>query len=212
MAFQDYNLGTKDVIESKFMCPKHSEDKQTEPSELEQKKFYWRAKQGEWAAHAQKAWTPDGFQGRVFIGKILREGCRVHDVSLIGWWWGNRAVLQESCAQSEVTILHLSGDLSFCRRTQRYIVMYILRGGTRTLLHLHFCFLSAPPLFLHSLPSLISNCLNLSFRTQVRSRRPKPFSEKHEMGGRERLLYPGEPYRVLLSFKHAYCYWFDHCF
>ena len=28
---------------------------------------------------------------------------------LIGWWLGNRAVLQESCVQSEVTILHLGG-------------------------------------------------------------------------------------------------------
>ena len=35
---------------------------------------------------------------------------------------------------------------------------------------LHCCFLTAPPLFLHSLPSLISNCLNLPFGTQGKSR------------------------------------------
>ena len=28
---------------------------------------------------------------------------------LIGWWLGNRAVLQESWVQSEVAILHLGG-------------------------------------------------------------------------------------------------------
>ena len=31
---------------------------------------------------------------------------------------------------------------------------------------LHHCFLTAPPLFLHSLPSLMSNCLKLPFGTQ----------------------------------------------
>ena len=34
---------------------------------------------------------------------------------------------------------------------------------------LHYCFLSAPPLSLHPLPSLISNYLNLPFGTQGRS-------------------------------------------
>ena len=38
-------------------------------------------------------------------------------------------------AQSEVTVLCLGGGLSSCRRTQRYIVMYIARGGTRILLY-----------------------------------------------------------------------------
>ena len=32
------------------------------------------------------------------------------DFLLIGWLWGNKAVFQESCAQLEVTILHLGGD------------------------------------------------------------------------------------------------------
>ena len=33
---------------------------------------------------------------------------------------------------------------------------------------LHYFFWAVPPLSLHPLPSLISNCLNLSFRTQAR--------------------------------------------
>ena len=45
---------------------------------------------------------------------------------------------------------------------------------------------------------LISNCLNLPFQTQGRSRRLKPFSYK-EMGDAERLLYPGQPYSVSIT-------------
>ena len=36
----------------------------------------------------------------------------VCDFLLIGWWLGSKVVLQESCAQPEVTILHLGGGLS----------------------------------------------------------------------------------------------------
>jgi len=46
-------------------------------------------------------------------GNIWGKGCRVYDFLLIGCWlWANRVVLQESCAQPEVTILHLGGDPS----------------------------------------------------------------------------------------------------
>ena len=66
---------------------------------------------------------------------------------------------------------------------------------------LHSCFLTAHSLFLHSFPSLISNCLNLPFGTQGKSRRLKPLSYRHEMGDMERLSYPGGPDMALLSFK-----------
>ena len=39
------------------------------------------------------------------------------------WLWGNREVLQESCAQLEVTVLRLGGSLSSSRRTQIYYVL-----------------------------------------------------------------------------------------
>ena len=54
----------------------------------------------------------DGFWGKVFTGKIWGKGCMVCDFLLIGWWLGSKVVLQESCAQPEVTILHLGGGLS----------------------------------------------------------------------------------------------------
>ena len=56
--------------------------------------------------------SPMVFREKFLIGKIWDESCRVCDFLLIGWWWGKRAVFQESCAQPEVTILHLGGGLS----------------------------------------------------------------------------------------------------
>ena len=100
---------------------------------------------------------PDSFLGKVFIGKIWSEGCRVYGFLLIDWWWDYREMLQESCTQPEVAILHLGGGLSFCR-TQRYYYIYSLRRNqdpapgpqgctiASWLLLLCFCILSFPRL------------------------------------------------------------------
>lgn len=78
------------------------------------------------------------------------------------------------------------GDLVPVKTTQDmyWIVMCISWGRPGTLiaalLSLLF-YLTAFYLSLHSLISLIDNCLNLPFGTQVRSRRLKPFSYKWEM-------------------------------
>ena len=47
----------------------------------------------------------DGFQERVFKGKIRAESYRICDFLLVGLLYGKRVVFQESCAQPEVTIL-----------------------------------------------------------------------------------------------------------
>ena len=73
-----------------------------------------------------------GFGGKVFIGKMWGKGWRVCDFLLIGWWWGDRVVFQESCAQPEVTILHLGGGLGSAKELYN-IVMYIPWGAIRTL-------------------------------------------------------------------------------
>ena len=89
---------------------------------------------------------------------------------VIGWWWGNRAVLQESCVQSEVTILHLGGGSSSVEELKKTLLCIFLWVRTRTLsggcTNL-WLFL----LFLYPLPSLISNRLNPPFGAQGRSRR-----------------------------------------
>jgi len=98
----------------------------------------------------------------------------------------NSIVLQESCAQPEVTVL--------CRKLMssawvgalvpaeelRDMLLPISQEGTKTLLH--NCLLPVPPLFLYSLPSPSSNCLNLPFETRGRSRRLKPSPYKQKTG------------------------------
>ena len=54
------------VAKCKFMCPMHSEAKQTETSEFGARKVYCRAKHGEWVACAQKTQNPQWFSGRSF--------------------------------------------------------------------------------------------------------------------------------------------------
>ena len=111
-------------------------------------------------------------------------------------------MLQESCAQPEVTILHLGGDLSSYRRTQRYCYVYSLRRNQDPAPWLHYYFLTASPFFLPSFLSLISNCLNLPFGTQGRSRRVNETCFLQiENGGHIKDLYLGGPHRVFQCFR-----------
>ena len=88
----------------------------------------------------------------------------------ICWWSSNRAVLQESCVQSEVTIFYLGGGPSSVEELKRHCYAYFFEQepGLVSRLYHH---LIVSPLFLYFFSSLISNCLNLSFGTQGRSRR-----------------------------------------
>ena len=80
-------------------------------------------------------------------------------------------VLQKSCSQPELTIFHLGGDFSSCRRTQRYSDIYSLSRNQDAALKLHYCFLTAPPCLCScALPGL-DGCLNLLFETQGRGHR-----------------------------------------
>ena len=105
-------------------------------------------------------------------------------------------MFQESCAQPEVTILHLGGGLSSCRR---YYV-YSFRRNQDPAPRLYYCFLTAPPFFLHSLPSLINNCLILPFGTQGRSRRLNEAYFLQTRNGTRKGFVPGRDPRVLLHF------------
>jgi len=59
---------------------------------------YCRARQEGWADRAQKTKLLNGFQGRVFKGKMM-EMDRVHDhlctLFWLVWWWGNRVMFLE---------------------------------------------------------------------------------------------------------------------
>ena len=179
-------------------------------------RFISKAKQGEQVACAQKTWTPQWILGKSFTGYIGRCGWSARcvtllwlvggevtgnlhhpGISIISLWfqpvWGPRFVLSLKLPSSTwVGALVPVEEL----RDLYQIVLYILpRRNQDPVPSLHCCF------FLHSLIPLISNCLNLPFGTQGRSKRLKLFSYKQEMGDTERLLCPGGPHRVLLRFN-----------
>ena len=78
--------------------------------------------------------------------------------------WGHK----ESTQQGDWTTITLVDP-----KDTYHIVMYVPAASWH-------CFLTIFPLFLHSLILLISNCLNLPFRTLGMSRRLKSFSYKQE--------------------------------
>ena len=109
-----------------------------------------------------------------------------------GWCSRNLSLQPSGCKQSGVQVLVLSLKLPsstwvrvLVPVTQRYMsncLIYPLRWNQDPTPSLHYCFLTAFPLFLHSLTFLMSNSLNLPFETQGRSRRLKPFPCKQEAG------------------------------
>ena len=116
--------------------------------------------------------------------------------------WGLRA-----CGQHVGTILHLGGVLVSAEQLKDtcHIVMYIPRGGTRTLFY-HwtivitiFLTVITFPLFLSYLISLNSNCLSL-LREGLEEEETIFFPYKQETWAREGLLSPVWPHRVLLGF------------
>ena len=144
------------------------------------------------AASAQKTWTPRWFGGNSFYRQNLGEVCMVCDLPLIDWWgvagWCSRSLSRwpSGSNPSGVPVLVLSlkspsstgRGPSSCRRALRHASGWVPWGGTGPCPFPALLFLTAPPLLLHSLTPLISNCWNLPFGTQERSRRLKPFSCK----------------------------------
>ena len=117
------------------MCLTHSEAKQTEISESGAEKGLLQSQARRTGDLCSKTPNSPIVLGEKFlIGKIWDEGHGACDFLMIGYWWGNRAVLQESCAQPEDTTLHLGGSLSCCRRTQKVCYIYLSWAGTQVLL------------------------------------------------------------------------------
>ena len=114
--------------------------------------------------------SPMVFWVKFLISKIWDEGYNVwlsSDLLVVRWQGGASGIF----AQPEVTILHLGGGPSSCRRTQKYCYLYPLGGNQEPSPRLHYCFLMAPFLSLPLLPSLIRNSLDLPFEKNERLRR-----------------------------------------
>ena len=108
-------------------------------------------------------------------------------------------MLQESCAQPQVTILHRVGGPSSAELKD--IVMGISWAGTRTQPQGHTIIRLLLLYFLFPLPSMISNCLNLPSGTQGRWRRlNEAYVLQTRNGNREWICTP-QPHGVLLSFN-----------
>ena len=111
-------------------------------------------------------------------------------------------MLQKSCVQSKVTILHLGGGPSSVEELKDSIMRSPFSGNQDPLSRLYH-HLIVPPLFLYPLPSLISNCLNPPFGTQGRSRRLNEAYILQTRKGEHRTeqICTPEPHKVLLSFN-----------
>ena len=85
---------------------------------------------------------------------------------------------QSPCAQPEVTNPYMSGTLFPAKKTQRHCYIHPLRRKQDHTLY----FLTHSSFVSHSLPYVFSNCLNLPFGTQGRSRRQRLASKKQGAG------------------------------
>ena len=108
-------------------------------------------------------------------------------------------MFQESCVQSEVTILHLDGG-SFCRTQRHYYAFFFFSRNQDPVSRLYH-HLIVSPLFLYTLPSLISNWLNPPFGTQGRSRRLNEAYILQRRNGEHRTDLYSRPHRVLFCFN-----------
>ena len=116
---------------------------------------------------AVKAWSPNHWttrefpKGRSFYRQNLGWGLAV--VCVIFFWLIGGEVIGQ-CSRNPVLSLKLPSSPRvgpwFCRKAQKYPYVYSLRRNQDPAPSLYYCFLTAPPLFLHPLPSLMGMSLS----------------------------------------------------
>lgn len=137
----------------KTVCPTHSEVKQTEVKckSLEQRNVHCRAKQREWEAYARKnQWC----SGKNFCKQNFGWGLQGY----VNFFWIFAGDVMDRCFRNLMLSLQLPSStwgrgLSFCKRTQKYIVIHIPWREARTLLyHCVIVFWLLHSFFIPSLP------------------------------------------------------------
>ena len=122
---------------------------------------------------------------RSFIVMVQRGRGMLVDILLIGWWGGKWEVgdIINLLVPTGSRVYVLVGSIplispTWCRfrylqNCSKILLCVSLRGNPDSAPRLHYCFLTAPPLSPHPLPSLISIYVNWPFGTQRRSWRLK---------------------------------------
>ena len=128
----------------------------------------------------------DNLGGKVFIGKIWGEGCRV-------WLSSHWSVVGEEGAALGILGSAWSyhppsrWGLSFLQKNSKVLLSIFLEVNQDPASRLHYCFLPRPPSFLHFHPPLISNHLELR---EGLGGWTKPISYKQEIGTQKEFI-PG---------------------
>ena len=112
------------IVSQKFLYPTHSETRHTKMSKFGAQKITGPSEENEFSC-SKKPKLSDGFQGKVFVGKIWGEDCRC-----VTFFWSVGDQVTEWCCRNLVLILKLPsfpwvGGLSSSRRMQRYCYRYI---------------------------------------------------------------------------------------
>ena len=106
---------------------------------------------------------PNDVEGKFFYRQNM--GVKAAWCMTFSWWIGGK--VGSWCYRNLVLSLKLP---SFTWVETSKILLYVSLGGNKDPApKLHYCFQKTPPLSLHPLLSLISNCLNLPFGTQGKS-------------------------------------------
>ena len=129
---------------------------------LEQGKVYCRTKE-EGSLCSKNSNSHMGFHERVFTGEIWSDDWWACNFLLIGGWWGNRVVFQESCAHPPgwgPQFLQKNSDLLLCMPLEEepgpcFITVVLFPFKTNFFFFFKFLFGCAESSLLHG---LFSNC------------------------------------------------------
>ena len=129
-------------------------------------KGFCRAKQGEWMAHVQNSKLPDGLRG-----KLLQANLGVRAAWCVTFLLRSQSDAPRILDSAWSYQSPPGWGPQFQQKSSRVLLCIFLEEESGPAPRLPHCFQTAPSWSLHSPPSLISNCSNLSFGAQGKSRK-----------------------------------------
>ena len=119
-------------------------------------------------------------------GQSVCRACSALNRSQVVFWWVFLVPKGGLLWNEDCWYLPFTGGWFVLLRAQRPCFVWPLRQNQGPAPNLRCCFLAAPPLPLHCLPSLTSNCWNLPFGAQGRSWRLESVPYKQGMEDTEK--------------------------